>query len=256
MTSSRPCLRSLLCLVTYLVRVRAFIPQTQCDRSPLHLLVHRTTTCPLPIHEGSPDTPNLPWTTPPRCIIPHSIGLGQKFCVYTDAAFNLGAGISVLTLEDHAASLVDAIRNPIPAWTARHHLALRGKRDPDYEKNVSYREVALEGKGRGIVATRRISRYETIMVGYPAMIIDNTFLPAEGVEAPVENWRMFDHALGQLSDKERFLVAAYSRGDDVHVVEDVLRTNAFGFVIEDRDAKAFFPEIAVSHCPSSFLIMS
>lgn len=256
MTSPRPCLRSLLCLVTYLARVRAFTPKTQCDRSPLDPLIHSVTTCPLPIHEGSPDTPNLPWTTPPRCIVPHSIGLGQKFCVYTDAAFNLGAGISVLTLVDHATSLVDAIRNPIPAWTARYHLAPHGKRDPDYEKHVSYREVDMEGKGRGIVATRRISRYETIMVGYPAMIIDNTFLPAEGVEAPVENWRMFDHALGQLSDKERFLVAAYSRGDDVHVVEDVLRTNAFGFVIEDRDAKAFFPEIAASHCPSSFMVIS
>ena len=254
MTSPWLSLHRFFCLFAYLARVRAFVPQTQCDLSPLNPLAKHTKTCPLPIHDGSPDAADTPWTTSPRCVIPRSIGLEEKFCVYTDAAFNLGTGISVIAPEDRAASLVEAIRDPIPAWAARHHLARRGMRDPDYEKHVPYREVAMEGKGRGVVATRRISRFETIMVGYPAMVIDNTFLPAEGEEAPIENWRMFDHALEQLADKERFLAAAHSRGDDVHVVEDVLRTNAFGVTIEGEEAKAFFPEIAVRSRPRARLL--
>lgn len=83
------------------------------------------------------------------------------------------------------------------------------------------------------------------------MIIDNTFLPPDEERTPVEGWQVFTKALMGLGDEERFLGMARgsninARAREVHVVEDLVRTNAFGLYVLGRDLKGVYPEVAVS----------
>jgi hypothetical protein len=103
----------------------------------------------------------------------------------------------------------------------------------------------------GVVATRHIQQFETIMTSFPAMIADNKLFPSEEDDRPAEGPRLFQKALGQIADKERFLSLARSKGQGVHVVEDVIRTNAFGITVDGRDMKGLYPEIAVRASSSS-----
>ncbi|KAK4443830.1 SET domain-protein 5 [Podospora aff. communis PSN243] len=191
-----------------------------------------------------------PWTETPYCLYPRSIGSKQKFCVYTSSVFNNNAGISIVTTPEAAASLANAAGNFLPAWRNRGHLAHGGELTAEQEAGLPYKVVAMPGKGKGVIATRRIAQFEHIMVSYAAMIVDNEFIPREGDgeqegdPAPVESWRLFQRALDQLTDKARFHNLATSRGKDVHVVEDVCRTNAFGLTIMDRKLKGLYPEIS------------
>jgi hypothetical protein len=99
----------------------------------------------------------------------------------------------------------------------------------------------------GVVATRHIQQFDTMMTSFPAMIADNELsrFPSKEDDRPVKGLLLFQKALGQLADKERFLNLARSKGDGVHVVEDVIRTNAFGITVDGRNMKGLYPEIAV-----------
>jgi hypothetical protein len=194
--------------------------------------------------DSSKKRKDVPWTHPPYCIIPSSIGSTEKYCVYSSSAFNDATGLSLITTPETAASIANAANDPLPAWHSRRHLAHRSRLETDtYE--LPYAVVSIPGKGHGVVATRHIEQFETIMTSFPALIVDNEFLPREESQGPVEGPRLFQRALDQLSDKQRFLSLARSKGGDVHIVEDVVRTNAFGITVDGRALKALYPEIAV-----------
>jgi len=224
--------------------------QTQCDTAPiLSPLQRQARTCAAPIddtnfearHRGD----NTIWTEKPYCLYPRSIGSKQKFCVYTSSVYNLNTGISVVATPEGAAEFADRLRDPLPPWEGRGHLAYGGELTPEQQAPLPYKIVSIPGMGKGVVATRNIAKHEVILESYPNMIIDNEFLPSEEDKAPVEGWRVFQRALDQLQDKERFLKLAKSKPGDVHVVEDIVRTNAFGISIGGRAVKALYPEISV-----------
>jgi len=225
--------------------------QRQCSVEPLlSPFLRLNKTCLPPIDdlteaEGEKGPNYGPWTERPYCVYPRSVGSKQKFCVYSSSVFNDNAGVSIVTTPEAAASLADAVSNPIPAWHSTNHLARGGELTAEQQAPLSYKIVSMPGKGKGVIATRDIAQLEPIMVSFPAMFVDNEFLPRQEDEAPVESWRVFQRALHQLSDKNRFVKLATSRGDDVHIVEDVCRTNAFGLTILDRELKGLYPEIAV-----------
>ena len=210
--------------------------------------------CPGPVDDETWTFGN-PWTFTPCCRNLNSIGKDEKYCVYSLSTFNDNSGISLITTPATAASLVEAIENSTAALDARHHIARHGKsqsrpgqgRRKD-DPRVPYEVAFFPGKGMGVVATRKIEQFETIMTSYPAMIIDNEFFPAlDQIEelSPSEGPRLFQTALDQLTDKERFVSLATSRGGDVHIVEDVVRTNAFGVHLSGEGYKGLYPEIAV-----------
>jgi len=236
-------------LLAHLVPVQAI--QRQCNAElALSPLLQSHGTCLPPMDDlteaKGEKGPNYgPWTDRPYCLYPRSIGLKQKFCVYSSSVFNNNAGISIVTTPEAAASLANAAGNLFPAWCNRGHLAHGVDLTAEQAAPLPYKVVSMPGKGKGVIATRKISQFEHIMVSYAAMIVDNEFIPAEGEQAPVESWRLFQRALDQLHDKKRFLSLATSRGEEVHIVEDVCRTNAFGLTIVDRKLKGLYPEIAV-----------
>ncbi|KAK3360470.1 hypothetical protein B0T25DRAFT_130631 [Lasiosphaeria hispida] len=232
----------LLTFLTFTLTL-TLLTQAQQTQTPLpHPFTPQT--CPTPFDDDSPasQAAHLPWTSPPYCLTPRSIGSAQKFCLYTAAAYNLGAGLSVLTTPDAAASLAAAVADTLPAWHARDHLASGGRLSKEQEGRVKYKVVRMEGKGMGVVATRRIDKFETIMVSLPAVVVDNEFLPAEEDEAPAEGGKFWRRVQG-VGDWERVERLARSR-EGVNVVEDVVRTNAFGVRVEGREGKGLYPEIA------------
>jgi hypothetical protein len=85
------------------------------------------------------------------------------------------------------------------------------------------------------------------MTSFPAMVADNIFLPRKNEKRPVKSQHLLQKALKQLADKERFLGLAKSKGEVVDVIEDLIRTNSFGIMVDDRDMKGVYPEIAVCY---------
>ncbi|KAK4444587.1 SET domain-protein 5 [Podospora aff. communis PSN243] len=222
----------------------------QCPPIPLSPLTPHTTTCSSALIDDSDTTPlsPTPWTLPPSCLTPRSILSTQKFCIYTSPSYNLGTGLSLLTTPQVATIIATAASDPLPAYHARHHLAHNGTLSPSQLTTLPYRILPLKGKGYGVLATRHIPKFTVIMTSYPAMVVDNTFMPPEAEEGPVEGWRAFSRMVEGLEtagDGRRFKDMARSgeRGD-VHVVEDLVRTNAFGLFLGGRDMKGVFPEVA------------
>ncbi|KAH6623886.1 hypothetical protein F5144DRAFT_659308, partial [Chaetomium tenue] len=223
--------------------------QTQCPWNPTIPPLQPAGSCTLPVDDGTPALLNssrgLPWTHPPSCIIPNAAGSTEKFCVYSSSTFNDGSGIAIITDPETAAGVADTVQDPLPAWNSRHHLARRGRLSTE-AVDLPYTVTQIPGKGLGVVATKRIKRFDTILKSYPAMIADNEFLSlGKKTEGGLPGGpRLFQKALDQLPDKERFLTMARSEEEHVHAVEDVIKTNAFGIIVDGRDMKGVYPEIA------------
>ncbi|KAK4215098.1 hypothetical protein QBC37DRAFT_399028 [Rhypophila decipiens] len=204
------------------------------DETPLHILL------------------KSPWSYPPYCLASTNAPdeqwqhLSEKLCVYTSTSFNEYSGISIIARPETAATLVAAISNRTASQSARHHIAGHAHL-PGAPDSLPYVVTAIPGKGIGVIATKPIPQFSTIMVSFPALVIDDELFPDDDEhEVPVEGPRLFTRALGQLADKKRALDLAKSRHDGkIHVVEDVVRTNAFGiYAVDGRDFKGLYPEIA------------
>ncbi|KAK4678892.1 hypothetical protein QC764_000720 [Podospora pseudoanserina] len=243
--------------------------QTTCPNPLLSPLSAAPKQSPLLVDDESDsfDIPNLPWTHQPLCSTSFSDIPGEKFCVFSSASYNLGAGVSFLTTPETAAGLVVAIDRAADHWLERRHFKPQEEfQHPD----LPYAIISIPGKGKGVIATRKISRFETIMRAFPAVIADNAFFPGEeegeaGVKFKVteggtrkatpagesvrargfvKGRKYYQRALEQLGDKQRVLNLARSRKGEMHVLEDVIRTNAFGMTVNGRDCKGLYPEIA------------
>lgn len=215
--------------------------------NPFHAQGH----CMAPMDDDSPPKfhhrTDVPWSHHPYCISTVNTNVPEKLCVYSSTAYNDGTGVSVVARPWTAASMTGAIQDTFPAWIFRRHLAHQGRWVT--KDDVPYTVAPVPGKGLGVVATRRIKQFETIMTGFPAMIIDKDFLFSGGNESLPERTHLFQTALDQLADQERFLSLAKGDGRRGHVVEEVARTNAFGITINGREMNAVYPEIAVGYPP-------
>jgi hypothetical protein len=204
--------------------------------------------CALPVDDTT-GLRNSPWTYEPYCVNIGSSSPAGKLCVYSASTYNNNHGLSVITTPEIAASLVDAVENHILAWNERKHLlaglGTSSAHNDDENLEVPYEVRDVPGKGKGVVATRLIKKTETIMVGFPVMVIYDKLFPLLVENEPIaESFPLFQHALNQLSDQDRLTCLAQSIGRDLHIVDDVHRTNAFGYALNGIAHKGLFPEIA------------
>ena len=83
----------------------------------------------------------------------------------------------------------------------------------------------MPGRGKGMIATRRIRRWEVALVDFPAMVTLNEYTE---VSRPSEIRRLLERGVEQLPEtqKERVLSLAF-RGQG-ELIQDILRTNVFG----------------------------
>ncbi len=178
-----------------------------------------------------------PWTHRPYC------PTNTTYCVFTNSDFQgPGRGVSIIEekpkkTKDKASSAVLAISHllsspPIP------------ERGPK-QSSPPYEVRDIPGKGKGLVATRKIRRGEIFMVDYAAVIADARF-PTRVRRA--QGRKLLGQAIERLPMGGEVLSLARSSSDPANVpaVEDVMKTNSFSVEIEGGEYMALFPRIAVS----------
>lgn len=245
---------------------RAPAPATapQCLWNPPGALSDRQrTSCPLAVDDkSSPDAlAASPWVQPLSChhakAKPGRRGGtsppgGEKIvrCAYSNHDFH-GVGLSLATRAEVAANLVGlgALDPPEAAAGASREMLRRFRTGPvdgddGEEGGPAYDVLDLPGKGKGVVARRKILQGEVFMVDYPLLLAETSALgemPA-GVRAAVAKI-VFD-GLPEAAKAKVLSLAKSTGGDEVL---DVFSTNSCGVTMADGTAHlGLFPEVSVS----------
>ena len=203
--------------------------------------------CPPPLSQEKPvlsssndGEPPAPWAYPPFCIR-DSEG-AEKYCVYTSTSFNNEAGVSFIIRPSTLPSIVSFVEDANLTSRGVPFLS-RGGKGP--ASDVAYEVRELEGKGLGVLARRPISRGETFIIGFPAIIIDAELEIGPDPTISEENrLRIHKVAFERLADRDRALSLAASTGGDIH--EDIMKTNGFTIKLGGRRHSGLVPETAVS----------
>lgn len=161
-----------------------------------------------------------------------AVDAATQFCVYTNKRHGIG-GLSIVTPPETASASINVWDESLP-------------QPPEMVANttLSYEIVDLPGRGKGVVATRKIAQHEAFMVDYAALVVD---LRVAGSSVAREaGYRLLATAADQVSDPERVLGLAQTSTAARHPVENVLRSNAFHTALgaDGDDHMALFPDLA------------
>lgn len=190
---------------------------------------------------GEGDEPWAPWTYRPYCTD------NTTYCVFTHAHFQgPNRGVSIIDVQpsgsdNNTTSAVTSIAEFLSSLGASH-----GSQDDGHEEQPSPFEVRdIPGKGKGLIATRKIRRGHVFMVDHAAVVAD-VRLPTRIRRA--EGLQLLKEAVERLPGADEVLNLARSSRDpeNVPVFEDVIRTNSFTVEIAGKDYMVLFPRIAVS----------
>lgn len=202
--------------------------------------------CPLTVDDNTAADSGAwaPWAYPPHCVYPTEGNATGKYCVYTYLS-NGEAGVSLVATPEAASSVAGILSTRPEPWGEAPSWQLYPGADWK-----SYQVSDLPDKGKGAVARRRIRGGEVIIRETP-FILGFTSGP-EGIVRE-ENPRLLKAAFEGLPawHRERLAEATVSAGGEWH--EDVMRTNAFGVVVDGVGFSALFPEVAVGSRPACYL---
>jgi hypothetical protein len=172
------------------------------------------------------NTDYAPWTHAPTCT-PFITGLSSKLCVYSNASFANGRGISIVTTPSLAAQFA-----ALPAFKV--HPA-----DQTNTFSETWTTSAIPGKGMGMLASQslvpktRVLAYTPVLLAYLESELDT--MEREAL------WRV---AIEQLPEQARsqFLDLAVVFGDPRVKVQDVVKANTFQVVVGGGNHLAVWPE--------------
>ncbi|KAM7212239.1 hypothetical protein V8F06_012375 [Rhypophila decipiens] len=216
-----------------------------------------TGTCPLPIDDTTAQEDNplsySPWSHMPTCVMADPKLSARKnvptrkYCVFTNSHHE-ARGVSIITTPETAASIIallDEKTNSTAALMARSkELAF----DPPWK----IMEMPNKG-GLGVIATRKIKRYEEIMIDHATMVVDIKFA---SVVLAFKGYRLLHLAADQLRDPDSIYSLAKSTEMAADEVENVVRTNSFSTTLgEDEDHMAIYPLVSrINHAckPNAF----
>jgi len=215
---------------------------------PPPLQPHGRFGCPVPLDDGDGRalTRHSPWTHPPHCVNASGAVPGRpdaaKYCVFTNSRHG-ARGLSIVTTPQAAANSVDILNEAVaPDLAALPPARGGGVFDRD---DPPYAVVDVPGKGKGVVATRPIRQYETVMVDYANMLVD-LYFPSTVMRH--HGYVLLNTALDQLGDPLSLLGLKRNNPMAGNPVEDVLRTNAYQTDLGGHPHMVVFPEIArVNH---------
>ncbi len=171
------------------------------------------------------------------------------YCLYTDASFG-DHGLSIVARPAVARQHVAADM----AAVAASGFPANGTVQQWADGEPAHAVVDMPGKGKGVVAARRIRRFETLVVDTAALTIDTHIRSALGRRALRA---LLQRAAGQLARPATVLslsTLAGGDGDDGDdgddggiggVVDSVLRTNSFQNQWVSWRQGSLFPEISV-----------
>jgi hypothetical protein len=164
-----------------------------------------------------------PWSHEPYCP-------SERYCVYT---FNTTSSDSV--------SLIFTPANAEKAKKTLQKTNVSELTQDGAEEAKAWRVVDIPAKDKGVIATRKIEKYETIMVDHAAVIMDvdvEEELTSNLLKVAVNRLHQANtiHALG----------ASTSKGT---LEQRIMKTNAFGTTVAGVGSKALFPLVSVILLP-------
>ena len=219
--------------------VRAALHPGECPsifQSPLQHQVRAT--CPTPIDEevGSDSANWAPWTHRPYCIR-STRSPGTKYCVYTNT-FHGENGLSIITTPETAAMSADVLDDPYGLSFITTGFVGNGT------EGSSFRIIDIPGKGKGVIATRSIRAYETIMADHATVLADIGF-PSSVMKS--QGHELLHIATDRLLAPQTVLSLGRSSTSGADVVEDILRTNSFHQDLAGEPHMALYPAISVRY---------
>ncbi|KAL9949014.1 hypothetical protein ACHAO5_001266 [Verticillium nonalfalfae] len=195
-------------------------------------------TSPLAVDDTAGPRPEswAPWTHRPSCVEAAN-DPKVKFCTYTNAGHG-PHGFSLITTPEIAAANIDTLQDPsfssVGAPNLEHWQKLED--DPPYEV------VDLPGKGKGVVATRLIKKYDVFMSDYAVMFVNFQFTASVRQQ---DGYEQLHTAAERLRNPHALLSLGRSNpGHQSDIVEDVMRTNSFNLDISGVPHMGMFPKIS------------
>ncbi|KAI1161549.1 hypothetical protein F5B18DRAFT_434874 [Nemania serpens] len=241
----RPAAISLLLGALPVLTEDTAIASKHCLTNPPHELRHDShLRCPLPIDEsiGSQPVDWSPWTHKPNCVDAERDPT-LKYCVYSNSRHGY-QGISIITKPKTAADSVGMLNEEFPGGHSVN------------TTTPKYAIVNVPPKGKGVVATRRISRSEAFMSDWATVVLDLSF--PQAMQQQIGH-RYLHLAADQLSDPEKVLTLGRSSAKAVDIMEDILGTNGFSYTLGDDSHMALYPEVSrINHAcrPNAFVRFS
>lgn len=188
-----------------------------------------------PPYSQNEDIPssNFPWTHKPICGKQFD-EFGEPFCVYTNASFSDGRGISILTTPGVAEKF--ATLPPFQNSTALSSRGINVDADP---KDRPWYTVSIPGKGIGMRASRPLQRGDLITAYTPVVLAhigDSLFTE--------DREKLLRLAVEQLpvGSRDAYLDLAKIYDEADVIAQDVLKANGFDMEIGALKHGAVFPE--------------
>jgi hypothetical protein len=188
-----------------------------------------------------------PWSQQPFC--PDSVNdddSGPADCVFTLATFRGNQGVSLITTPQLAAGLVEYLDDAHLSPRIRPQLS--ASEQQSREGSAAYDIRNLPGRGKGLVAKHRVARHETVMVGFPVLIIRLDFINGERYSQRQKRV-MMETSVRQLPAEQQSAIASLARNTGGERILDALRTNGFGIDVEGVQHLALFIDGSVSNLP-------
>jgi hypothetical protein len=174
----------------------------------------------------------FPWTHKPVCT-ESIVEQNEQLCVYTSASFSNGRGISIFTRPSIAAQFVALLPFENPAAVPKDI------NPPANSKRQPWKTAQIDGKGMGLVATRKLKRGDLVMAHTPFLLSH-----MENVLSTMERERFLRIAVDQLpkESQEIYLNLAKIYNEPSVVIQDVVKANAFEISVGGTQHLAVFPE--------------
>lgn len=113
------------------------------------------------------DQPHAPWSYAPYCTAStHLAHLGQQYCIYTSNTTG-PHGLSLIFKPEDAARATQYLNDlPLASFLTQEQA------ETLYFNPSPWKVVDIPGKDKGVVATRKIEKYETFMIDQAAVVVD------------------------------------------------------------------------------------
>ncbi|KAL2256493.1 hypothetical protein VTK26DRAFT_1588 [Humicola hyalothermophila] len=179
------------------------------------------------------------WSQPPTCLEQRDEQDEEEDspvdCVFTLATYRHHRGISIITTPDLSGSLAAHLDDSILSPELRINLSRPVRPELPYEIQD------IRGRGKGLIATRDISKYETIMIDFPALVVRLGFINEEQ-HTQRQKRRLMQKGVSQLPAARKGAVMGLARSRGGDLILDILQTNGFGIEIGGVQHLALFPE--------------
>ncbi|KAH8912349.1 SET domain-containing protein [Coniochaeta sp. PMI_546] len=203
-------------------------------------LLYQPRTCPVPIDDtAASETGNWsPWSYLPYCVKPRNRPRSSSpYCVFSSDHYRGGHGLSVITTPPLAASIADTLDDGIVPPHIRDHASSFLVQHRSLTPSFEIKDVP--GRGKGTVATRKIRRWEVVMVAYPAIIAKMDFWEALD---PDQIRAVLRQAIQQLPSGQQDIVLSLDHSTGGALVQDILNTNIFGIELDGVMHMGLYPE--------------